>query len=90
MEDWAFDVEILWLAKRRGLRLEEIPVRWADRPGTKVRLLRDVASSLLGLGRIRWFALRAGYDTPTPVEATLESWSNGRESLEKMKGEASR
>ena len=38
---FAFDVEILMLLERAGLRVEEFPVDWHDVPGSKVHLLRD-------------------------------------------------
>lgn len=38
LERWAFDVEILLLARRRGLKVAEVPVRWEEIPGSKVRL----------------------------------------------------
>ena len=51
--DWSFDAEILYLAKIQGYRLDEIPVVWRNDGATKVRLGRDVASSFLGLFKIR-------------------------------------
>ena len=50
---WSFDAELLMIARQRGYRLREIPVQWEDRAGTKVSLLRDVTTSLVGLARIR-------------------------------------
>jgi glycosyltransferase involved in cell wall biosynthesis len=38
---YCFDVEILLLARRLGLVVKEVGVEWRDRPGSKVRLLRD-------------------------------------------------
>ncbi len=34
---WAFDVEILALAKRKGYRIKEMPVRWVNDPRSHVR-----------------------------------------------------
>jgi glycosyltransferase involved in cell wall biosynthesis len=53
LRDWSFDSEILYLARRRGYRVLEIPVRWRDDRATKVRLSRDIAGSFWGLVRIR-------------------------------------
>ncbi len=36
-----FDVELLLLAQRAGLRLREIPVRWNHHEGSKVRFVHD-------------------------------------------------
>src|SRR5205809_96832 len=38
---FAFDVELLYLADRTGLRLREIPVRWNHHEGSKVRFVHD-------------------------------------------------
>jgi len=76
IEDWAFDAELLLLARRRGLRVVEVPVRWEDQPGTKVRLLRDAWSSLVGLMRISWYLRRGVYDHPAEIDCELAIWSN--------------
>jgi dolichyl-phosphate beta-glucosyltransferase len=49
-----FDVEMLYLAEKAHLTVREQPVRWADAPGTKVRLLEGVVNMMLDLVRIRW------------------------------------
>ena len=41
IDGFAFDVELLYLAQRAGLRICEIPVRWNDAEGSKVRFLQD-------------------------------------------------
>jgi dolichyl-phosphate beta-glucosyltransferase len=51
---FGFDPEILYIAKKRGLRLREIPVRWDHMEGTTVRFLRDSCRMFLDLLRIRW------------------------------------
>src|SRR5438876_4090465 len=38
---FAFDVELLLLAHRAGLRIREIPVRWNHAEGSKVRFFHD-------------------------------------------------
>lgn len=39
--EFAFDVEILYLASKAGLTIREIPVRWGHVAHTKVRMFRD-------------------------------------------------
>jgi dolichyl-phosphate beta-glucosyltransferase len=41
IDGFAFDVELLYLARRAGLRMREIPVRWNDAEGSKVQFIHD-------------------------------------------------
>ena len=61
IQGFGFDPEILFLARRHGLHIVEIPVRWAHDPATKVRLLCDGALMFLGLLAIRWNAWTGRY-----------------------------
>lgn len=61
IEDFGFDPEILFLAKRHGLRVVEVPVRWSHDPRTKVHVLRDSARMLLDLLLILWNDLLGRY-----------------------------
>lgn len=59
---WTFDVEILFLAMRRGYHIIEIPIPWYYNPGSRVRILRDSIHMLTDLFRIRLNAWRGNYD----------------------------
>jgi dolichyl-phosphate beta-glucosyltransferase len=61
IERFGFDPELLYLAKRRGLRTAEVPVRWAHDPGTKVHMLRDSLLMFSDLIYIRWNSLTGRY-----------------------------
>lgn len=54
IDDWSFDAEILFLARKSGARMVEIPVEWHDMAGSKVRLGIDAVRSFWGLLRIRF------------------------------------
>ncbi len=53
IERFMFDVEILYLAERTGLRMEELPVHWADCSGSTVRFFPGVYQMFRDLLRIR-------------------------------------
>ena len=50
---YGLDLEVLYVAQRRGYRIAEVPVNWADQPGSKVRVFRDGFRMLLDLLTIR-------------------------------------
>jgi dolichyl-phosphate beta-glucosyltransferase len=66
IERFGFDPEILFLAKRHGLKAVEVPVRWAHDPRTKVRVVRDGLLMFFELLCIRWNALRGRYPKQNP------------------------
>ncbi|HKI02417.1 MAG TPA: dolichyl-phosphate beta-glucosyltransferase [Thermoanaerobaculia bacterium] len=41
IQRFAYDVELVWLARRHGYRVVEVGVRWADSPSSKVNPLTD-------------------------------------------------
>lgn len=52
-DGFGFDVELLLLAQRRGYRIVEVPVNWADQPGSKVKVWRDGPRMLWQIIRAR-------------------------------------
>lgn len=61
IERWGFDPELLYLAKRLYLRIEEVPVAWAHREGTRLNPLRDGLRMFGEMLQIRWNGLRGEY-----------------------------
>jgi glycosyltransferase involved in cell wall biosynthesis len=57
LDGFAFDVELLYLAHRAGLRIREIPVRWNHSAGSKVRFFQDSLRMLLEVIVLRSRAL---------------------------------
>jgi len=62
IDRFGFDVELLYVAFRAGLRLKEIPVRWNHAEGSKVSVASDSVKMLSEVGRIRQQARRGVYD----------------------------
>ncbi len=58
---WGFDSEVLFLAKKYGLTIKEVPVVWKNDPQTKVRFPRDLVNSLAELILIRYYELKGFY-----------------------------
>lgn len=71
----AYDVELLYLARRRGYRIAEVPVPWQYGTETKVNPVRDSWRNLWDVLTVRWLALRGRYqglDAPLPLPSVKE------------------
>ena len=62
IERWGFDPEILFLARRQGLRVKEVAVKWAHQENTKISPIRDGVRMFTELLTIRWYAVTGRYD----------------------------
>ena len=70
IDRFGFDVELLYVADRAGLRLKEVPVRWDHNEGSKVSLAGDSMKMLGEVGRIRQQARRGIYDNAMKAART--------------------
>ena len=71
VQGFAFDVELLYLAAGRGLRIVEVPVTWNHVADSRVSLLADSAAMFGELVRIRVNDWRGVYDeAQTPARGT--------------------
>jgi len=61
MEGWGFDVELLYLARRLGYRIVEVPVQWTYGRHSRLRLFRDPWRMFRDLWRVRWRAWLGRY-----------------------------
>jgi hypothetical protein len=69
IEGWGFDPEILFIATKRHLRIDEIAVSWGHDERTRISYLRDGFHMLREMMIIRWNALRGRYNGPVrPIE----------------------
>ena len=62
---WAFDVELLFIARRHGYSIVEIPIHWYFNADSKISVFRDSLRMFLDLLAIRRNARRGLYD-PKP------------------------
>jgi glycosyltransferase involved in cell wall biosynthesis len=60
IEGFGFDVEILFIAKKHGFKILEVPVRWFNVEGTKVSLWNGVAAFADPL-QVRWNDIKGLY-----------------------------
>ena len=51
---WFFDTELLYLAQRSGLSIQEVPVRWVEDRDSRVRILATAGEDLKGVVRLRF------------------------------------
>ena len=61
---WSFDVEILFIARRRGLRIVEVPISWTYIPGSKVSVIKSSLRVVVELLTIRLNGWRGVYERP--------------------------
>jgi dolichyl-phosphate beta-glucosyltransferase len=54
VDRFAYDVEILYLAKKAGYRIKEVPIRWFNSPDSKVRPIKDSLWMLKDLVKIKF------------------------------------
>jgi glycosyltransferase involved in cell wall biosynthesis len=61
IDGWAFDVEVLTIAREQRLHVVEVPIEWHYRRESQVSMVRDSLGMLRELLRIRLRALRGAY-----------------------------
>lgn len=67
IERWGFDPEILFLARKYGFQVEEIPVLWGHSGGTRIHPLVDGSRMAMEMLHIRWNDLMGKYDASSPA-----------------------
>ena len=64
IERWGFDPEILFIALKRGLKVQEVGVSWAHDERSRMSYLKDGIQMLKEIVQIRWNALTGRYNKP--------------------------
>jgi glycosyltransferase involved in cell wall biosynthesis len=62
VDRFAFDVELLFLCERFGLRVRDVPVVWRDVRGSSVSIVSAPANMLWDVARVRWRFRRGLYN----------------------------
>ena len=71
VDEFSFDLEVLYLADKFGLRVAEVPVEWIDAPGSTVDATKVAIEFVRDMAQIKWFDIQKRYDTenhPRSVE----------------------
>jgi dolichyl-phosphate beta-glucosyltransferase len=71
LDGFSFDVEALFIARRRGFRIAEVPVTWRNDEATRVDTFKG-AVAFADLARIRWNDWRGRYDAPAAAAGGAE------------------
>lgn len=62
IERWGFDPEILFLARKIGFKVKEVPVLWGHSGGTRINPFVDGFRMFTEMLRVRWYSLTRKYD----------------------------
>jgi glycosyltransferase involved in cell wall biosynthesis len=62
MTGWSFDIELLFIARRRGYRVVEIPIPWYFNPESKLNVIQDAFQMGVDIIKMRWNAWNGVYD----------------------------
>jgi dolichyl-phosphate beta-glucosyltransferase len=52
-DGYYFDLELLILADRYGYRVKEVPINWADKPGSRMSFVRELGRMIVAFRRLR-------------------------------------
>ncbi len=72
IDRFAYDVEILSMARRRGIEIAQIPVIWINSPQSRVSVVTDSLRMLRDLVKIRLRANRGADPTPPDRAGTRD------------------
>jgi len=51
--EWAFDINLLYLCKKKRFKIKEIPTVWEDKRGSKLRVIKTTIQMFLAVVRLR-------------------------------------
>jgi dolichyl-phosphate beta-glucosyltransferase len=62
LKNWSFDAEDIFIAKKVGCKIKEIPVYWKHVGGSKVKVLKNIIVCGWDLFLIKYYNLRGKYN----------------------------
>jgi glycosyltransferase involved in cell wall biosynthesis len=68
IERWGFDPEILFLARKFGFTVKEVPVAWGHSGGARINPVVDGSRMFFEMLRIRWNDITGKYDAGSAPE----------------------
>ncbi|MHB1856105.1 MAG: dolichyl-phosphate beta-glucosyltransferase [Acidobacteriaceae bacterium] len=71
IERWGFDPEILYIALRLGMRIDEVPVTWGHDERSRISYLKDGLKMLEDLLKVRVYSLAGCYRADPYQDAGL-------------------
>lgn len=61
LNNWSFDAEDIFIARKHGYRIKTLPVKWKHTGGSKVKVLKNIFVCALDLVRIRFHNIQGMY-----------------------------
>ena len=74
IDGWAFDVELLFIAQRRGYKIVEVPIDWYYRANSRINPISDALDMFREVLKIRLNGRRGHYD---PSGSTVSGGAPG-------------
>ncbi len=71
--NFSFDVEILFLARKAGCKIIEVPINWTNIPGSKVNILSDSANMFFDIVKFRLKEILGAYKSSKELKKELIS-----------------
>jgi dolichyl-phosphate beta-glucosyltransferase len=76
---WSFDIEILFVARRRHYRIVEVPIHWFYNPESKLNTVKDAIKMGVDILKIWWNFLQRRYQ---PLVSTSAEYSHNESNNE--------
>lgn len=67
LDGMSFDAEVLYIARKKGFNIVEVPIDWYHDPDSRVRLVKDSLRMGWDLLKIRWQGMKGKYGTKKKV-----------------------